>query len=73
MANEARQVAVTPKRCKQGLGAVGAGPHGHPCPVNDGCHVMGMGAVHVEGKDGALVLARPKMRSELISDRRWVA
>ena len=39
---------------------MGAGPHRHPCPVNDGCHVMGVGPVHVEGEDGALVSGAAK-------------
>ena len=32
---------------------MGSCPHRNPGPVDDGRHVMGMGALHVEGDDGA--------------------
>ena len=39
---------------------MGACPHRHARPVNDRCHVMGMGAVHVERDNGTLVLGAAK-------------
>ncbi len=44
-----------------GMGAMGAGAHRHPCAVDDRRDVMGMGALHLEGDDGALARA-PRRR-----------
>ncbi len=40
---------------EQRLGAMGSGAHGHTGAVDHGGHIMGMGALHGEGDDGALV------------------
>ena len=43
---------------------MGSRPHGNTMPVNHRCHVMGMGAIHGEGNDGALVFGRAKKRRD---------
>ena len=56
MANEARHVEVTPKRASSGSAQWVPALHRHPVAVEDGAHVMRVGALDVEGDDAALVL-----------------